>query len=58
MSWHPNSNKHKAQHGGYKQKPSKSQVKALLNLYVGVSTTVALKNAVKKQEGAQLKFDF
>lgn len=58
MSWNPNSNTHKAKHGGYKQKPTRSQVKALLDFYAGVSTAVAPKNSIKKQEGAQLKFDF
>ena len=58
MNFNPNSNTHKANHGGYKQKPTRSQVKALLDLYAGVSKAVAPKSVVKKQEGAQLKFDF
>ena len=33
MGWNPNSNKHKAKHGGYKGKPSKSQVKATINFF-------------------------
>jgi hypothetical protein len=57
MSWNPNSNSHKAKHGGYKQKPTKAQVNALMNLYASVGQ-VSPKNIVKKQEGAQLKFDF
>jgi len=28
--------KHKAQHGGYKKKPAKKQVKALLGLYAAI----------------------
>jgi hypothetical protein len=35
MSFNPNSAKHKAKHGGYQSKPSKGQVKGLLNLYAG-----------------------
>ena len=35
MSFNPNSTKHKANHGGYKDRPTKGQVKALVNLYVG-----------------------
>jgi hypothetical protein len=57
MSWNPNSNKHKAMHGGYKQKPTRSAVKGLLNLYAGIHTA-ELTQRVKKQEGSQLKFDF
>ena len=50
MNFNPNSNKHK--------KPTRSQVKALLDLYAGVSKAIVPKSVVKKQEGAQLKFDF
>ncbi len=35
MNWHPNKAKHKATHRGYKSKPTKSQVNALLDLYSG-----------------------
>ena len=31
--WNPNSAKHKAQHCGYKDKPTKQSVNALLGLY-------------------------
>ena len=57
MSWNPNSNKHKAQHGGYKQKPTRQQVKALLDLYAGVQVVNRTK-PTKKIEGNQLSFDF
>jgi hypothetical protein len=57
MSWNPNSNKHKAQHGGYKQKPTRQQVKALLDLYAGVQVVNRTK-PTKKEEGNQLSFDF
>lgn len=33
MTWHPNSNKHKATHNGYKQKPTQGQIKALMEMY-------------------------
>lgn len=36
MSWNPNSQKHRAMHGGYKSKPAKSQVNALLNMYAKI----------------------
>lgn len=45
MSWNPNSQKHRAMHGGYKTKPTKSQVNALLNLYSDVDP----KNKSEKQ---------
>lgn len=57
MNWNPNSNKHKAKHGGYKVKPSKSEVKALLNLYSSTSNKTVMPIA-KKQEGVQLKIEF
>lgn len=57
MSWNPNSNKHKAQHGGYKQRPSKQQVNAVLDLYAGVQMVNRTK-PTKKVEGNQLNFDF
>lgn len=33
MVWNPNSNEHKAKHGGYKGKPTKAQVKATLSFF-------------------------
>lgn len=33
MAWHPNSKGHKINHCGYKGKPTKEQVSALLGLY-------------------------
>jgi len=33
---HKNTAKHKASHGGYKQKPSRQAVNALMDLYAGV----------------------
>lgn len=35
MKWHPNSDKHKATHKGYKSKPTQGQVNALLGMYSG-----------------------
>jgi hypothetical protein len=35
MTWNPNSNKHKANHCGYKKKPTQGQVNALLGMYSG-----------------------
>lgn len=33
MKHHPNSKKHKAMHGGYRTKPSRTQVQATLNFF-------------------------
>jgi hypothetical protein len=57
MSWNPNSSTHKAMHGGYKQKPAKSSINALMSLYASVATETK-QRPVKKVEGAQLKLDF
>lgn len=56
--WHPNSNQHKAKHGGYRVKPSRKDVNALMGLYAGVAQVSVKVRPVKKQEGAQLKLDF
>jgi hypothetical protein len=37
MTWHPNSAKHKATHGGYKGKPTQQQVRATLSFFSGVA---------------------
>ncbi|MEK6829756.1 MAG: hypothetical protein AABY15_06570 [Nanoarchaeota archaeon] len=54
MSWHPNSNKHKREHGGYKGKPTRKDVNALMDFYSILSTKTTT-TPVKKQEGVQLK---
>jgi hypothetical protein len=56
MAWHPNSNKHKATHGGYKKRPSKKQVAALLDLY-NTTQQMAKVQPVTQSKGAQLKMD-
>jgi hypothetical protein len=33
---HPNSKKHKAMHGGYKERPSKRAVNALCDMYAAI----------------------
>jgi len=55
--WNPNSAKHKAQHCGYNGKPSKGQIKGLLDLYSACAT---IKEApkTKKEIGIQLKLNF
>jgi hypothetical protein len=53
--WHPNKNKHKAQHRGYKSKPSAAQVDALLGFY---AMTGEVKTPQKQQPGKQLKLSF
>lgn len=50
--------KHKAQHGGYRVKPTKGQVLGLMALYQGVSEIVVKPRSVKKQIGVQLKLEF
>lgn len=52
MTWNPNSQKHKANHGGYKQKPSQVQVSALLSMY---KETLAVEKPKEKKVGVQLK---
>jgi hypothetical protein len=37
MAHHPNSNKHKAQHSGYKKKPGKKEVNALCAMYAAIA---------------------
>jgi hypothetical protein len=58
--WHPNSNKHKANHCGYKQRPSKASVNALLGLYASCQVVAKEmpKPIVKKEVGVQLKINF
>lgn len=48
---HQNTKKHKAQHGNYYNKPSKKNVKALMDLYAGVFQE-------KNVEGKQLSIKF
>lgn len=50
--------KHKAQHGGYRQKPTKGQVLGLMALYQGISEVVIKQRPTKKQVGVQLKLEF
>jgi len=57
MAWHPNSNRHKSNHNGYKQKPSQAQVNALLELY-NVTNQMRRVMPVKQESGAQLKIEF
>jgi hypothetical protein len=58
-NWNPNSAKHKAMHGGYKTKPTKQGVSALLNLYSGCQVNkqeIVIVN--KKESNKQLKIEF
>lgn len=54
MSWHPNSNKHKANHCGYKRKPTKREVSALMSMYAA-SAELTRVMFVKERPGVQLK---
>ena len=59
MSWHVNSNKHKAMHGGYKGKPSKKEVTNLCSIYLNcLSTAKTKKTQVKVDKNGQIEFDF
>ena len=60
-NWNPNSAKHKAQHGGYKSKPTKETVNSLLNLYSACSLIYELGKKLNEEQnknGEQLKFPF
>jgi hypothetical protein len=55
MSHHPNSKKHKANHCGYKQKPSQGTIKGLLDLYAGIAEAAGtLKKPLEPKPGTQL----
>jgi hypothetical protein len=63
MNYNPNSKKHKAMHGGYRTKPTKSQVQATLNFFdtsdVDFSKMVAIvatSGEGKPRLGTQLEF--
>lgn len=59
--WHPNSAKHKAQHCGYKGRPTKQSVNSLLNLYSACSVIYEQGkklDEVKNKNGEQLEFPF
>jgi hypothetical protein len=51
---HPNTKKHKANHCGYKKRPSLREVNALLEMYAGVSKLPEVILPRKEQAGAQL----
>jgi len=48
--------KHKAQHGNYRKKPSKSAIAALMMMYKGIDAVERIL-PVKKTKGVQLKLD-
>jgi hypothetical protein len=48
---HKNTAKHKASHGGYKQKPSRQAVNALMDLYAGVVVVLATSGEGKPRLG-------
>ena len=59
---HPNTKKHKANHCGYKKKPSLREVNALMGLYgdtsrdaLSLSKKVSLKIIMRDNPGTQLK---
>lgn len=59
MSWNPNSAKHKAQHGGYRQKLTQTQVRANLDFWAGMSDKTVVVDLTKGTgQGKQLKMNF
>lgn len=52
--WNPNSNKHKINHCGYRKKPSKKEVSALMNMYRGIDAAERIL-PVREKKGVQLK---
>jgi len=57
MEWHPNTKKHKALHNGYRKKPTKKEVIALMSFY-NTENVMAKIRTIKKVDGVQLKIDF
>jgi hypothetical protein len=64
MSWHPNSNKHKATHGGYRKKVTKAQSKATFDFFDTSGMDFSKMNVVlaspgfgQPRLGTQLKMD-
>ena len=63
MSYNPNSKKHKANHCGYRTKPTRTQVQATLNFFdtsdfanfAKIATVIATSEEVKPILGTQLK---
>lgn len=51
MAWHPNSKQHKINHCGYRVKPTKGQISALLGLY---SDNTPTKIKIEKKINNQL----
>ena len=51
MSWHPNKAKHKAMHGGYRNKPTQQEIKATLSFFMG---TTLIKGREEKKIYTQL----
>ncbi len=50
--------RHRAEHSGYKGKPTKGQVLGLMALYSGVSEMVVTDKPIKKTLGVQLRLEF
>jgi len=55
-NWNPNSNKHKAVHRGYKSRPTKKAVEALMGMYAAAAEFTRIMT-VKPEPGKQLKLD-
>ena len=49
-NWNTNSAKHKAQNGDYRDKPTKQNVNALLNLYLACSTIYELGKKLEEEK--------
>lgn len=55
-NWNPNSNKHKANHCGYKGRPTKREVSALMGMYAAAAKFTRIMT-VKEAPGVQLKLN-
>lgn len=64
MTWNPNSAKHKAEHGGYRDKPTKSELKANFDFWASIKNfpvkvaNVSSTSGTSKPIGTQLKLNF
>jgi len=55
-NWHPNSAKHKANHRGYKGRPTKNQVISLLDFY-NPGDKMAKVSLARQEGDAQLRME-
>jgi hypothetical protein len=54
MAGHPNTKKHKAQHGNYYEKPGKKEIEALCGMYAACLGGKQEPKTVRPEPGTQL----